>query len=183
MKAFKRTKQFKELEDFLGTYFIYTYDNGWKYEWYAKNDHTVDYRIHGGMVAGRWVRDQEANIVKLTDGVFKITWTEPTGTDVALDFMPNENKLHGMIFFPKWVEEHPEITVTYQNDHIALMEESREKYETYPKMLVPEFATITYMGDAGQNNEDVISEAPYEGMIEDIQEGRYFDADYRKIQK
>ncbi len=120
------------------------------------------------MVAGRWVRDQEANIVKLTDGVFKITWTEPTGTDVALDFMPNENKLHGMIFFPKWVEEHPEITVTYQNDHIALMEESREKYETYPKMLVPEFATITYMGDAWQNNEDVISEAPYEGMIEDI---------------
>lgn len=73
--------------------------------------------------------------------------------------------------------------MTYQNDHIALMEESREKYETYPKMLVPEFATITYMGDAGQNNEDVISEAPYEGMIEDIQEGRYFDADYRKIQK
>lgn len=183
MKAFKRTKQFKELEDFLGTHFIYTYDNGWKYEWYAKNDHTVDYRIHGGMVAGRWVRDQEANIVKLTDGVFKITWTEPTGTDVALDFMPNENKLHGMIFFPKWVEEHPEITVTYQNDHIALMEESREKYETYPKMLVPEFATITYMGDAGQNNEDVISEVPYEGMIEDIQEGLYFDADYRKIQK
>lgn len=30
------------------------------------------------------------------------------------------------------------------------------------------------MGD-GQNNEDVISQAPYEGMIEDIQEGRYFD--------
>ena len=35
------------------------------------------------MVAGRWVTDQEANIVKLTDGVFKVTWTEPTGTDVA----------------------------------------------------------------------------------------------------
>jgi phenolic acid decarboxylase len=51
------------------------------------------------MVAGRWVIDQEADIVKLTDGVFKITWTEPTGTDVALDFMPNEGKLHGVIFF------------------------------------------------------------------------------------
>ncbi len=91
-------KEFKELEDFIGTHFIYTYDNGWEYEWYAKNDHTVDYRIHGGMVKGRWVKDQEADIVKLTDGVFKITWTEPTGTDVALDFMPNEKKLHGMIF-------------------------------------------------------------------------------------
>ena len=109
-------KEFKELEDFIGTHFIYTYDNGWEYEWYAKNDHTVDYRIHGGMVKGRWVKGQEADIVKLTDGVFKITWTEPTGTDVALDFMPNEKKLHGMIFFPKWVEEHPEITVTFQTN-------------------------------------------------------------------
>ena len=94
--------EFKELDDFLGTHFIYTYDNGWEYEWYAKNDHTVDYRIHGGMVAGRWVTDQPADIVKLTDGVFKVTWTEPTGTDVALDFMPNEKKMHGTIFFPKW---------------------------------------------------------------------------------
>lgn len=177
----KEFKEFKELGDFIGTHFIYTYDNGWEYEWYAKNDHTVDYRIHGGMVKGRWVKDQEADIVKLTDGVFKITWTEPTGTDVALDFMPNEKKLHGTIFFPKWVEEHPEITVTFQNEHIAEMEAAREKYETYPKLLVPEFATITYMGDAGVDNEDVISEEPYEGMPADIREGRYFDENYKRV--
>lgn len=177
----KEFKEFKELEDFIGTHFIYTYDNGWEYEWYAKNDHTVDYRIHGGMVKGRWVKDQEADIVKLTDGVFKITWTEPTGTDIALDFMPNEKKLHGTIFFPKWVEEHPEITVTFQNEHIAEMEAAREKYETYPKLLVPEFATITYMGNAGVDNEDVISEEPYEGMPADIREGRYFDENYKRV--
>lgn len=177
----KEFKGFKELEDFIGTHFIYTYDNGWEYEWYAKNDHTVDYRIHGGMVKGRWVKDQEADIVKLTDGVFKITWTEPTGTDVALNFMPNEKKLHGTIFFPKWVEEHPEITVTFQNEHIAEMEAAREKYETYPKLLVPEFATITYMGNAGVDNEDVISEEPYEGMPADIREGRYFDENYKRV--
>ena len=84
-------KQFKTLADFLGTHFIYTYDNGWEYEWYAKNDHTVDSRIHGGMVAGRWVKDQEAHIDMLTEGVYKVAWTEPTGTDVALDFVPNEH--------------------------------------------------------------------------------------------
>ena len=176
-------KQFKTLEDFIGTHFIYTYDNGWEYEWYAKNEDTVDYRIHGGMVAGRWVRDQKVDMVKLTEGIYKITWTEPTGTDVALDFLPNENKLHGTIFFPKWVEEHPEITVTYQNDHIALMEESREKYETYPKLVVPEFAKITYIGNAGKNNEDVISEKPYDGMINDITKGNYYDKDYHRINK
>lgn len=112
-----------------------------------------------------------------------MTWTEPTGTDGALDFMPNEGKLHGVIFFPKWVHEHPEITVCYQNDYIPRMEESRLKYETYPKYVVPEFAHITYIGDAGVDNEDVISEAPYEGMTADIREGRYFDSEYKRMKK
>lgn len=174
---------FKDLNDFVGSHFIYTYDNGWEYELYLKNDHTIDYRIHGGMVAGRWVRDQEVDVVKLTDGVFKITWTEPTGTDVALDFMPNEGKQHGTIFFPKWVHEHPEITVRYQNDFIDLMLESREKYETYPKHVVPEFSTITYIGFAGVDNEEVVSEAPYKGMTDDIRNGKYFDENYKKINK
>ncbi|WP_186809289.1 phenolic acid decarboxylase, partial [Companilactobacillus crustorum] len=93
------------------------------------------------------------------------------------------NKMHGTIFFPKWVEEHPEITVTFQNEHIDLMEESREKYETYPKLVVPEMAKITYMGDAGQNNEDVISEEPYKSMPDDIRAGKYFDENYHRINK
>lgn len=66
------------------------------------------------MVGGRWVRDQKADIVKLADGVYKISWIELTGTDVSLSFMPDQNWLHGVIFFPKWVQEHPEITVCYQ---------------------------------------------------------------------
>lgn len=86
------------------------------------------------MATGRWVTDQPANIIMLTEGIYKVPWTEPTGTDVALDFVPNENKLNGTIFFPKWFQDRPEITVTYQNDHISLMEESRETYETYPKL-------------------------------------------------
>lgn len=48
-------------------------------------------------------------------------------------------------------------------------------------MVVPEFASITYMGDAGIDNEVVISEEPYDGMPADIREGRYFDKNYRKI--
>lgn len=176
-------KEFHTLEDFVGTHFIYTYDNGWEYEWYCKNDHTVDYRIHGGMVAGRWVKDQEARINLLTDGVYKIAWTELTGTDVALDFVPNEHKLNGTIFFPKWVQDHPEITVCYQNEHIDLMHESREKYDTYPKMVVPEFAKIIYIGDAGVDNEETIAEAPYEGITDDIRNGNYYDENYHIIKK
>ena len=79
------------MDQFVGLHMIYTYENGWEYEIYIKNDHTIDYRIHSGMVGGRWVRDQEVNIVKLTKGVYKVSWTEPTGTDVSLNFMPEEN--------------------------------------------------------------------------------------------
>nr|WP_263314397.1 phenolic acid decarboxylase [Mammaliicoccus sp. Marseille-Q6498] len=158
----------KTLNEFIGAHMIYTYDNGWEYEMYVKNENTIDYRIHSGMVAGRWVKNQQADIVKIVDGVFKISWTEPTGTDVSLNFVPDEELMHGIIFFPKWVHEHPEITVCYQNDFIDVMEESREKYDTYPKYVVPEFAKITYVSQVGSNNEKVISEAPYEGMPEDI---------------
>ncbi len=162
----------KTLEDFLGMHFIYTYDNGWEYELYVKNSHTIDYRIHGGMVAGRWVKNQEVDLVQLIDGVFKITWTEPTGTDVALDFMPQKSRVHGMIFFPKWVHEYPEITVCFQNDHIPLMEKSRDTYKTYPKYLVSEFATITYAKNRGQDNEAVINKAPYPGLTDAIRSGK-----------
>jgi phenolic acid decarboxylase len=161
-----------DLQDFLGSHFIYTYENGWEYEMYIKNEDTIDYRIHSGMVGGRWVRDQKVDIVKLVDGVFKVSWTEPTGTDVSLNFMPADKRMHGIIFFPKWVHEHPEITVCYQNDHIDLMEESRVKYDTYPKHVVPEFADITFSANEGINNEEVVSQAPYEGMTDDIRSGK-----------
>lgn len=80
-------------------------------------------------------------------------------------------------------QDHPEITVCYQNEHIDLMHESREKYDTYPKMVVPEFAKITYIGDAGTDNGETIAEAPYEGMTDDIRNGNYYDENYRIIKK
>ena len=160
------------MHNLLGAHLIYEYENSWKYELYVKNENTIDYRIHTGMVAGRWVKNQKADIVILTKGVYKLSWTEPTGTDVVVELMPEENRLHGMIFFPKWVEEHPEITVCYQNDYINLMHESREKYETYPKHLVGEFANIIFAENSGLNNEEIICCAPYNGMIDDIIAGK-----------
>jgi phenolic acid decarboxylase len=52
------------------------------------------------------------------------------------------------------------------------MKESREKYETYPKYVVPEFADITYLENVGKDNENIISKAPYEGMTDDIRAGK-----------
>ena len=47
-----------DLSGFIGKHLVYTYDNGWNYEIYVKNGTTLDYRIHSGIVANRWVKDQ-----------------------------------------------------------------------------------------------------------------------------
>ena len=91
---------------------------------------------------------------------------------IVLNAVIGQMDLYGVIFFPKWVHERPDITVCYQNDSIDLMKESREKYETYPKYVVPEFADITYIHHAGVNDETIIAEAPYEGMTDEIRAGR-----------
>ena len=36
------------------------------------------------------------------------------------------------------------------------------------------------MEKAGQNNEEVIAEAPYVGMTDDIRAGKYFDSNYKR---
>ena len=146
----------------LGKHFIYTYDNGWQYEMYVKDGYTIDYRIHSGMVGGRWVRDQDAHIVRLSDDVFKVSWDEPTGTSVSVAFNLTERQIHGVIFFPQWIEQNPELTVCYQNEHLDEMRQYRDEGPTYPKLVVDEFAEITFLEDVGTEREDIIDCAPAE---------------------
>ena len=124
MNSFKSTKP-AEIAPFVGKHYIYTYENGWQYELYVKNDRTIDYRIHSGLVAGRWVKGQEAHIVRLSDDVFKISWHEPTGTNVSVTVNLAERRTHGATFFPQWIERDPQKIVGYQNEHIDLMRQYR----------------------------------------------------------
>lgn len=149
-----------ELAELVGKHIIYTYDNGWQYEMYIKNSATIDYRIHSGMVAGRWVKDQEVDIVAIADDVHKISWTEPTGTSVSANIMLRQRRTHGSVFFPRWVHEHPERTVCFQNEHLEAMRRYREEGPTYPIFVLVEFATITFVEDVGPDNETTISCAP-----------------------
>ena len=150
----------EELAGFVGKHMIYTYDNGWQYEIYIKNATTVDYRIHSGIVAGRWVRDQRAYIVRLAEGIYKVSWDEPTGTAVSLAFMLEQRKTHGTAFFPHWISVDPGKTVCYQNEHLDQMRAFRDAGPTYPKFVLDEFSTITFMEDCGADNQAVISGAP-----------------------
>lgn len=153
----------QELSFFLGMHFIYTYANGWKYEWYARNATTCDYRIHQGLVGGRWVTHQATQIVKLAPGMFKADWHEPTGTCVSLYFDIERRIVHGTIFFPQWIAGeggHPEKTICHQNDFVADMHRFRDEGPAYPYEIIAEFASITFMEQRGTDNDQVICAAP-----------------------
>lgn len=161
LESFESTKP-EELLGFVGKHVIYTYENGWQYEIYIKNAMTVDYRIHSGIVGGRWVRNQKAHIVRLADGVYKVSWDEPTGTCVSLAFMLEARKTHGTAFFPQWIALEPRKTVCYQNEHLDRMHAYRDAGPTYPKFVLDEFSAITFVEDCGADNESVIACAPGE---------------------
>lgn len=143
-----------------GHRFIYTYANGWQYEMYVKNKMTIDYRIHSGHVGGRWVKDQVVDLVELDEDSYKVSWTEPTGTCVVVNVMPRRRRLHGTIFFPRWIAEDGSATVVFQNDHLDEMRALRDAGPHYPIKVVPEFATITWLDYVGEDDESVISVAP-----------------------
>lgn len=153
MSAFDKN----DLSNILGKHLVYTYDNGWNYEIYVKNATTIDYRIHSGIVGNRWVKSQKVYLVRLAENVYIISWTEPTGTDVSLSVNLADKIFHGTIFFPRWVINHPEKTVCFQNEHIPQMEAYREAGPAYPTEVIDEFATITFIRDCGENDESIIN--------------------------
>jgi len=149
-----------DIAAFVGKHIIYTYANGWQYEMYIKNDRTIDYRVHGGIVGGRWVKDQGVHIVRLADGVFKMSWNEPTGTCVSVAYNFVENVAHGATFFPHWIALEPTKIIGFQNEKIGLMQQYRDAGPTYPILVVDEFAAITFVEECGRDNETVIACAP-----------------------
>jgi phenolic acid decarboxylase len=148
-----------DLTNILGKHLIYTYDNGWQYEIYIKNEKTLDYRIHSGIVGNRWVKDQQVHLVKLSlsSNIFKISWNEPTGTSVSLAINFDERHLHGTIFFPRWIIDQPEKTICFQNEHLNQMQKYRDLGPTYPIEVIDEFAKITFVETCQLNDESIIA--------------------------
>lgn len=145
-----------DLSGFIGKHLVYTYDNGWKYELYVKNDQTLDYRIHSGLVGNRWVKNQQVSVIRVGESVYKISWTEPTGTNVSLVANLGDKLFHGTAFFPRWVMNNPEKTVCFQNDYISLMESYRATGPAYPIEVMDEFAIMTFVRDCGPDDDSVI---------------------------
>jgi len=148
------------IDGIVGRRLLYRYANGWRYELYVKNAATIDYRIHEGVVAGRWVKDQAVRIAHLSDLRYTVSWTEPTGSSVSLSIDLERRQLHGAIFFAQWVYAEPKKTVCFQNDFLDDMRRHRDAGPMHPVVLVDEFAHIHFVEDCGPDDEQVIAEPP-----------------------
>lgn len=149
-----------DVSGIVGRHLLYRYANGWRYELYIKNATTIDYRIHEGIVAGRWVKDQTVQLAHLGDRRYTVSWTEPTGSSVSLAIDLDARQLHGAIFFAQWVYADPKKTVCFQNDFLDDMRRYRDEGPTYPIVVVDEFAHIHFVEDCGPDNDEVISAPP-----------------------
>lgn len=149
-----------DLGGIVGRHLLYRYANGWRYELYVKNQSTIDYRIHEGIVAGRWVKDQAVRIAHLGGRRYTVSWAEPTGSCVSLAIDLDARQLHGAIFFAQWVHAEPAKTVCFQNEHLELMRRYRDEGPTYPIVVVDEFAHIHFIEDRGPDDDAVICVPP-----------------------
>ena len=152
----------QDLSGIVGHHIVYTYANDWKYEMYIKNPSTIDYHVHSGDVGGRVVKGQQVDLVRLDDDHYKLSWTEPTGTSVAVNYLPGKRRVHGSTFFPQWVAADGSKIAVYQNDHLDEMWRLRAAGPTYPIEVMTEFATITSFTFVGVDDESVIPEAAYD---------------------
>jgi phenolic acid decarboxylase len=146
----------QDLSGIVGHRIVYTYDNGWKNEMYIKNATTIDYHVHSGDVGGRVVKGQPVDLVQLDDDHYKLSWTEPTGTSVAVNYMPVKRRVHGSTFFPQWVAADGSKIAVYQNDHLDQMWRLRAAGPTYPIEVITEFTTIASFAFVGVDDESVI---------------------------
>lgn len=151
----------KNLTGLVGKHLIFTFDIGWQCEIYVGSETTFSYRIHSGIVGGRWVTDQEAYILNIGENVYKISWDEPTGTTVSIAINLARRKLYSTIFIPKWIADDPVKTICYQNQHLNLIRQYRNLGPTYPKLVIDEAATITFVEDCGPDRNDVIDRPSY----------------------
>ncbi|KAA6204744.1 MAG: phenolic acid decarboxylase [Candidatus Tokpelaia sp.] len=144
----------------VGRHFFHIYANGWQYEAYIKNRNIIDYRVHSGIAAGRFVRNQPVYLALLAENMFHLSWVEPTGTMVCQFINLDVRKIHSFACFPRWVKEQPQKTICFQNDHLDLMQSYREAGPTYPHFILNEWANIVFVEDCGLDDETIIDCPP-----------------------
>ncbi|KAL0487288.1 padC [Acrasis kona] len=87
-------------EELSNKHFQYTYDNGWKYEFWVKSKSLIVYKIHGGPMAGR-SNYQTLYVQRIRKNLWQLSWLEETGTIVSLVLDIEEKRITTFMAFSK----------------------------------------------------------------------------------
>ncbi|BGP21350.1 phenolic acid decarboxylase [Rhodotorula toruloides] len=129
-------------EELFNKHLEYTYDNGWKYEFWVPNYERIVYTIHGGPMSGR-SNYQTAYYQRIRPNLWQISWLEETGTVVSMALDLTEQRVTTFMSFSWGHWNRAEEAHGYKRDKL---EKWRELANDTPKPRerhqLPEQATI-----------------------------------------
>ncbi|GAA5827285.1 hypothetical protein JCM11251_001205 [Rhodosporidiobolus azoricus] len=148
-------------EELLNKHLEYTYDNGWKYEFWVKNHLRIVYSIHGGPMNGR-SNYQTAYYQRIRPNLWQISWLEETGTTVTLALDIENKRVTTAMFFSYGHWEFPEKAHGYKREKLDEWRELArvEGGEPRKRHALPEQATIDKIYEGKGNLEDIEMEWP-----------------------
>ncbi|OJF77837.1 phenolic acid decarboxylase [Nocardia seriolae] len=149
-----------DLSGIVGRHLIYAYDNGWKYELYVRNPHTVAFRCLQGPMFGRWSTNQPVKMIQLHGDLYKIAWVEPTGTVTVLIAWLSGRRVHTTICYPQWMLDYPESTLGHYEESLDEITADRDQGPTYPQTLVASTGRITFLETRAVDDDTVIDCPP-----------------------
>ena len=123
-------------------HFVYTYSNGWDYEFYVPNDERIVYKISGGPMAGR-LNYQTAYYQRIRKNLWQMNWLEETGTIVSLVLDIDMKTVTTFIAFSKGHWENADAAHGFKNENLQQWRELSKIGIHTNRYLLPEQATIS----------------------------------------
>jgi len=129
-------------QELLNKHFDYTYDNGWKYEFWVKNHERIVYAIHGGPMAGR-SNYQTAYYQRIRQDLWQVSWVEETGTTVTICLDLPQKRITTFMAFSYGHWEFPDKAHGYKREQLEQWRAlSKLGNQTTDRHVLPEQATL-----------------------------------------
>ncbi|KAJ9122770.1 hypothetical protein QFC24_004200 [Naganishia onofrii] len=140
----------------------YTYDNGWKYEFWLKSEKRIVYAIHGGPMSGRKNYQTCAVQEVRTGEIFQISWVEETGTVVSIIVDLTQKRITTYMAFSRGHWDYPEKAHGDKRnpEDFERWRKLAEVGKNTDREVIPEQATIDTITEGRGDLEDIDENAP-----------------------
>ncbi|GHJ86382.1 hypothetical protein NliqN6_2784 [Naganishia liquefaciens] len=150
------------LSDIVNKHLAYTYDNGWKYEFWLKSEKRIVYKIHGGPMSGR-SNYQTCAVQEVRSGeIYQISWVEETGTVVSIIVDLAQKRITTYMAFSRGHWDFPEKAHGDKRnpEDFARWRELASVGKNTDREVLPEQATIDEIFEGRGDLEDIDEDAP-----------------------